>query len=41
MEEGFDPEKVRQPMYFKDADKGYVKLTKALFAKIMAGAVRV
>ena len=41
VEEGFDPEKVRQPMYFKDADKGYVKLTKALFAKIMAGAVRV
>lgn len=40
VEAGFDPAKVRQPMYFKDPDKGYVKITKGLFDKIMAGAVR-
>jgi fatty-acyl-CoA synthase len=41
VEEGFDPAKVRQPLFFKDPDKGYVKLTQTVFDRIMAGAVRV
>ena len=41
VEQGFDPAKARQPMYFKDPDKGYVKITKGVFDKIMAGTVRV
>ena len=38
--EGFDPAVVRQPLYVRDADKGYVKLTKPVFSKIAAGGVR-
>jgi fatty-acyl-CoA synthase len=38
--EGFDPGVVRQPVYFRDATRGYVKLTKPGFAKILSGAVR-
>jgi fatty-acyl-CoA synthase len=41
VEEGFDPAKVGQPLFFKDPDKGYVKITKGLFDKIMTGGVRV
>jgi fatty-acyl-CoA synthase len=41
VEEGFDPAKVKQPLFFKDPDKGYVKITKGLFDKIMTGGVRV
>jgi len=41
VEQGFDPAKVRQPLYFKDPDKGYVKITKGVFDKIMSGTVRV
>ena len=41
VEQGFDPAKVRQPMYFKDPAKGYVKITKGVFDKIMAGVARV
>jgi fatty-acyl-CoA synthase len=39
--EGFDPTKIRQPLFYKDPAKGYVKLTKAGFGKILSGAVRV
>ena len=38
--EGFDPGVVKQPVYFRDAARGYVKLTKPGFAKILSGAVR-
>jgi fatty-acyl-CoA synthase len=38
--DGFDPARIRQPLYVRDADKGYVKLTKAVFAKIAAGGMR-
>ncbi len=38
--EGFDPAVIRQPLYFHDPAKGYLKLTKAQHAKILAGAVR-
>ena len=38
--EGFDPGVVKQPVYFRDAARGYVRLTKPGFAKILSGAVR-
>ena len=38
--EGFDPEQVREPLYYRSPEKGYVKLTKATYAKIIAGEVR-
>jgi fatty-acyl-CoA synthase len=41
VEQGFDPGKINQPLYFKDPDKGYVKLTEAVFEKITEGEVRV
>ena len=40
VEQGFDPAKVRQPLYFKDPVKGYVKITKTVFEKIMTGGVK-
>jgi len=40
VEAGFDPSKVRQPLFFKDPKKGYVKITKAVFDKIMSGGVK-
>jgi fatty-acyl-CoA synthase len=41
VEQGFDPAKIKQPLFFKDPAKGYVKVTKGVFDKIMAGTVRV
>ena len=38
--DGFDPAKIMHPLYMRDGDKGYVKMTKALYAKVMSGAVR-
>jgi fatty-acyl-CoA synthase len=38
--DGFDPAKIRGPLFYKDGNKGYVKLTKAGFAKIMAGGAK-
>jgi fatty-acyl-CoA synthase len=38
--EGFDPAIIRQPLYIRDPDKGYVKLTRPLFAKVQAGDLR-
>ena len=38
--DGFDPAKVRD-LYFRDPDKGFVKLTKQLYEKILKGEVRV
>ena len=39
--DGYDPGKVRTAMFFHDPKKGYVKLTKAVFEKLAAGAIRV
>ncbi len=39
--EGYDPARIKGPMYFHDPKKGYVKLTKAVFDRIAAGAFRV
>ena len=38
--DGFDPGKIKGPLYFRDARKGYVKVTKGIFDKIAAGAVK-
>jgi fatty-acyl-CoA synthase len=39
--DGFDPGKIKGPLYFHDAKKGYVKVTKGIFEKILAGTVKV
>jgi fatty-acyl-CoA synthase len=39
--DGFDPGKIKGPLYFHDPKKGYVKVTKGVFEKILAGAVKV
>jgi fatty-acyl-CoA synthase len=39
--DGYDPGKIKGPLYFHDAKKGYVKVTKGVFEKILAGAVKV
>ena len=39
--DGFDPTAIKHPLYMRDNDKGYVKLTKALYGKVVAGAMRV
>ncbi|KAI6244366.1 AMP-dependent synthetase and ligase [Aphelenchoides fujianensis] len=38
--DGFDPTRTRDPLYFRDPAKGYVKITKAIFAKIEAGGYK-
>ncbi len=40
VKEGFDPAHTKDPLYFRDPAKGYVKLTKAVHAKILAGGYR-
>jgi fatty-acyl-CoA synthase len=37
--EGFDPAKVRDPLFFR-GPKGYQKITRPLFAKIVSGELR-
>jgi fatty-acyl-CoA synthase len=38
--DGFDPERVREPLYYRQPEKGYLKLSKATYAKILSGEVR-
>lgn len=38
--DGFDPTRTKDPLYFRDPNKGYVKITKAVFAKIQAGGYK-
>ncbi len=40
VDEGFDPARFKGPVYYKDPNKGYVKLTKPGHAKILAGGVK-
>ncbi|WP_297506780.1 long-chain-acyl-CoA synthetase [uncultured Caulobacter sp.] len=35
--DGFDPTRTKDPLYFRDPGKGYVKITKALYGKIESG----
>jgi fatty-acyl-CoA synthase len=39
--EGYDPARIRGPLFFHDPKKGYVKLTKGVFEKLAAGALKV
>ena len=38
--DGFDPGKIKGPLYFHDSRKGYVKVTKGVFEKLSAGLVK-
>lgn len=38
--DGFDPTRTKDPLYFRDPNKGYVKITKTIFAKIEAGGYK-
>ncbi|MFZ0267472.1 long-chain-acyl-CoA synthetase [Caulobacter sp.] len=40
VQDGFDPTKTKDPLYFRDPNKGYVKLTKAVHTKILAGGYK-
>ena len=39
--DGYDPGKIRGPLFFRDAKRGYVKITKSVYEKISAGLVKV
>jgi fatty-acyl-CoA synthase len=39
--EGYDPVRIKHPLYFHDPKKGYVKLTKAVFDRLESGGVKV
>jgi fatty-acyl-CoA synthase len=39
--DGYDPAKIKGPLYFHDPKRGYVKVTKAVFDRIAQGLVRV
>jgi len=39
--DGYDPAKVKGPLYFHDPKRGYVKVTRSVFERIAAGAVKV
>jgi fatty-acyl-CoA synthase len=41
VKDGFDPAVVKDPLFFKDPQQGYVKLTKGLFEKLAQGAVKI
>jgi fatty-acyl-CoA synthase len=38
--DGFDPAKIRGPLFWKDPERGYVKMTKPGYAKIQGGGVK-
>ncbi|MFZ5718672.1 MAG: long-chain-acyl-CoA synthetase [Pseudomonadota bacterium] len=39
--DGYDPSRIKNPLFFHDPKRGYVKLTKAVFDRIAAGAVKI
>jgi fatty-acyl-CoA synthase len=39
--DGYDPNRIKGVMYFKDPTRGYVKLTKSVFERLQAGAFRI
>jgi fatty-acyl-CoA synthase len=39
--DGFDPAKAKGPLYYRDTKRGYVKLTRAGFDKIVAGGAKI
>jgi fatty-acyl-CoA synthase len=38
--DGFDPSRIKGLLFYRDPKKGYVKITKSPFDKIMSGAIR-
>jgi fatty-acyl-CoA synthase len=38
--DGYDPGKIKGPLYFRDAKKGYVKITKGVFEKLSTGMMK-
>jgi fatty-acyl-CoA synthase len=41
VDDGYDPGKIKGPLFFHDAKKGYLKLTKGVFEKLAVGALKV
>jgi fatty-acyl-CoA synthase len=39
--DGYDPGKIRGPVYFHDAKRGYVKVTKSVFERLQNGLIKV
>lgn len=39
--DGYDPMRIKGPLFFHDPKKGYVKLTKSVFDRLAAGALKV
>jgi fatty-acyl-CoA synthase len=39
--DGYDPAKIKGPLYFHDPKKGYVKVTKGVHDKIVGGLIKV
>ncbi|WP_374470414.1 long-chain-acyl-CoA synthetase [Phenylobacterium sp.] len=39
--DGFDPARIKGPLFFHDPRKGYVKITKGVFDKLASGTVKV
>ncbi|MCR5877249.1 long-chain-acyl-CoA synthetase [Phenylobacterium sp. J367] len=39
--DGFDPARIKGPLFFHDPKKGYVKVTKGVFEKLSSGGVKV
>jgi fatty-acyl-CoA synthase len=40
MQDGFDPKRSKDPLWFRDADKGYVRITARNYPKLEAGTAR-
>lgn len=38
--DGYDPARIKGPLYFHDPKRGYVKITKSVFEKVATGAVK-
>jgi|SRR5579859_105135 len=38
--DGYDPSKIRGPLYFHDAKRGYIKVTKSVYEKVIAGTAK-
>ncbi len=38
--EGYDPTRFKGPLYFRDAKRGYVKITKSVYEKIVTGVAK-
>ena len=39
--DGFDPGRTREPLYFLSPGKGYVKLNRPMYEKILAGGYKI